>query len=46
MCSVPEKNIATGDRQKLNLSLEQSSHTGCVLIFLSVSSKMVFQRRF
>ncbi|XP_048818719.1 synaptonemal complex protein 2 isoform X3 [Lagopus muta] len=31
MCSVPEKNIATGDRQKLNLSLEQSSHTAPIL---------------
>ncbi|XP_031412393.1 synaptonemal complex protein 2 isoform X2 [Meleagris gallopavo] len=27
MCSVPEKNIATCDRQKLDLSLEQASHT-------------------
>ncbi|XP_031446165.1 synaptonemal complex protein 2 [Phasianus colchicus] len=31
MCSVPEKNIATGDRQKLNLSSEQASHTAPIL---------------
>ncbi|XP_021272283.1 synaptonemal complex protein 2 isoform X2 [Numida meleagris] len=30
-CSVPEKNITTGDRQKLNLSSGQASHTAPVL---------------
>eukprot|EP00076_Gallus_gallus_P028496 XP_015152157.2 synaptonemal complex protein 2 [Gallus gallus] len=28
VCSVPQKNITTGDRQKLNLPSGQASHTG------------------
>jgi len=42
VCSVPQKNITTGDRQKLNLSSGQASHTGCICIFLIVSLKMIF----